>query len=510
MTIKWLHGAAGAGWSLLLAADLGAGTVYRPGRATPPTPGREFRGAWVATVNNIDWPSQPGLPVAQQKAELLALLDRAAQLRLNAIVFQVRTACDAFYASDLEPWSEYLTGLMGRAPEPAYDPLGFAVQEAHRRGLELHAWFNPFRARHSSGRSAVAASHVSRTQPQLVRTYGSQLWLDPGERAVHDYTLGVILDVVRRYDIDGVHLDDYFYPYAEKDAAGRDLAFPDEAPWQRYVKSGGRLARGDWRRDNVNTFVQRLYQGVKAAKPWVKVGISPFGIWRPGFPASVRGLDAYEQLFADSRRWLASGWLDYCSPQLYWPINAPAQSYPALLQWWSEQNTHHRHLWPGNSVYRAAVQPGELLAQVRATRRTSGATGNLFWSMKTLQNNKNNVASDLARLAYAQPVLVPPSTWLDAQPPAKPTLSLAQTERSWNIAWQASGQEAVWLWVLQRQAKSGWSLEILPGAESSRRLPAGGVLPLAVAIRAVDRCGNMSSATVLERSDTSAPPKRGP
>ena len=217
-----------------------------------------------------DLPSKAGLSTQQQQAELLTLLDKAVALRLNALVLQVRPSCDALYASKLEPWTEYLTGTMGRAPEPYYDPLALAVAEAHRRGLELHAWFNPFRARHTSAKSAIAASHISKTRPELVRKYGSLLWLDPGEAAVQEHALRVILDVTRRYEVDGVHLDDYFYPYPEKTAAKQVIPFPDDVSWAKYRKSGGPLTREDWRRDNVNRFVQRLHSAVKAEKPWVK------------------------------------------------------------------------------------------------------------------------------------------------------------------------------------------------------------------------------------------------
>jgi len=258
--------------------------------------------------------------VAGQKAELLAILDRAAQLRLNAIIFQVRPACDALYASPIEPWSEYLTGAMGKAPQPFYDPLTFAVEEAHKRGLELHAWFNPYRAAHPSAKSPIASNHISKTKPSLVRRYGKHLWLDPGEKEVQDYSLSVVMDVVRRYDVDGVHFDDYFYPYKESEGG-----FPDDASWKRFG-AGGKLSRDDWRRENVNTFIRRVYETIKAAKPWVKFGVSPFGIWRPGNPSSVQGLDAYQELYADSRKWLQNAWVDYFTPQLYWRIIAPRQS----------------------------------------------------------------------------------------------------------------------------------------------------------------------------------------
>jgi len=311
---------------LLPAMSFAARETYRSTSVTPPPPAREFRGAWIATVANIDWPSKPGLGVAEQKAELIALLDRAAQLKLNAIIFQVRPACDAMYVSPLEPWSEYLTGAMGRAPQPFYDPLAFAIGEAHRRGLELHAWFNPFRALHPRARSPVAPNHISRTHPGWVRKYGDQLWLDPGEPAARDYVLSVVMDVVRRYDVDGVQFDDYFYPDPEKDTAGRELVFPDDATWRKFGLPGGFLSRDDWRRANVNQFIQRVYQSIKAVKPRVKFGVSPKGIWRPGYPQQIRGMDAYAKIYADSRKWLANGWLDYFSPELYWPIEPKEQS----------------------------------------------------------------------------------------------------------------------------------------------------------------------------------------
>jgi uncharacterized lipoprotein YddW (UPF0748 family) len=201
----------------------------------------------VASVANIDWPSKKNLSVPEQKSELLAILDRARELRLNAVMFQVRPACDALYASRIEPWSEYLTGTMGRAPEPFYDPLTFAIEEAHKRGLELHAWFNPYRARHFSAESPAPASHITKNRPQLVRAYGKYLWLDPGEKEVQDYSLSVVMDVVRRYDVDGIHFDDYFYPYKEKGPSGDDLDFPDGASWERFG-AGGKLSRDDWRR----------------------------------------------------------------------------------------------------------------------------------------------------------------------------------------------------------------------------------------------------------------------
>jgi uncharacterized lipoprotein YddW (UPF0748 family) len=270
--------------------------------AEAPPVEREFRGLWVATVDNVDWPSKRGLTTREQKEELTGILDLAVKLNMNAIVLQVRPCCDAIYDSKIEPWTEYLTGQMGKAPRPYYDPLAFAVEEAHKRGLELHAWFNPYRARIKDSKSPVSRNHVSVTHPELVRSYGKYLWLDPTEQATRDYSLSVIMDVVRRYDIDGVHFDDYFYPYPEKAANNIEMDFPDDASWRRYQKTGGKMSRNDWRRDNVNQFVQAVYEGIKQEKPWVKFGISPFGIWQPKYPAGIAGFNSYDKLYCDSRK----------------------------------------------------------------------------------------------------------------------------------------------------------------------------------------------------------------
>ncbi|MGH7979919.1 MAG: glycoside hydrolase family 10 protein, partial [Limisphaerales bacterium] len=302
----------------LISALLAIADEYEPAAGDPPAPPREFRGAWIATVGNKDWPSAPGLTVARQKAELISLLDTAARLKLNAVVFQVRPDCDAMYASAIEPWSEYLTGVQGRAPHPYYDPLAFAIEEAHQRGLELHAWFNPFRAR-GSVLSPPAPNFIGRTHPGWVRKYGDGLWLDPGNPDVRHYVIGVIMDVVRRYDVDGIQFDDYFYPYPVSSDRGTQIPFPDETTWRAFGERTG-LSRENWRRQNIDQFIESVYRNIKAAKPWVKFGVSPFGIWQPGYPPQVRGFNPYAELYADSRLWLASGWVDYFSPQLYWPI----------------------------------------------------------------------------------------------------------------------------------------------------------------------------------------------
>jgi uncharacterized lipoprotein YddW (UPF0748 family) len=388
------------------------GAVPRSTRAPRAPPCRELRGVWVATAGNLDWPSAPGLPSARQKQELVFLLDALAALHANAVIFQVRPAADALYSSTLEPWSEALSGTQGVPPEPFWDPLAFAIEGAHARGMELHAWFNPYRARTASPISPVAAAHISRRRPDLVKAYGKQLWLDPGEEDVAAHSLAVILDVVRRYAVDGVHLDDYFYPYPEKDSAGNAVEFPDGGSFRKYVDSGGVLGHEDWRRWNVNRFVMRLRGEVKAVRQGVRVGISPFGIWRPGRPAQVKGFDAYEEISADALTWLQRGWVDYLAPQLYWPIEQKEQAFPALLAWWAGQNTRGTSLWPGLAANRVGEggkgwPAREIAEQIRLTRAQPGVTGHILFSARALLENRSGIATELRKDVWAEPAALP-------------------------------------------------------------------------------------------------------
>ncbi len=448
----------------------------------PPTVTREFRGAWIATVANIDFPSKPGLTTEEQKAELIALLDKATEINLNAVVFQIRPNSDALYASAYEPWSEFLTGEMGKPPQPFYDPLAFAVKEAHKRGLELHAWFNPYRAHHPETISPISANHISKTRPEFVKKYGKYLWLDPGEKQVQDYSLKVILDVVNRYDIDGVHIDDYFYPYPQRDEAGKKIDFPDEISWEKYLAAGGKLNRADWRRENINSFVKRMYESVKKQKPWVKVGISPFGVWQPGYPARItnidssgKGFNAYEQIYADSRKWLQQGWLDYLSPQLYWKIEQTAQSYPVLLNWWLSQNTKNRSIFPGIYTSRINNEKGkgwdasEIAYQIRTTRGFTKTSGNIHFSMKALMQNRDGIADVLKDEVYKKPALVPATPWLNDTQPQKPELQIIQDKKLGQIRlyWQPKNKQDIKSWVVQLKKGDEWMTKILPGDKNS-------------------------------------------
>src|SRR6266513_470644 len=492
-----------------LDSTCGQSQVSSVQNLTPPPPiRREFRGVWIASVQNIDWPSQRGLSTQEQKDELLGMLDRAAALHLNAIILQVRPAADALYASPYEPWSEDLTGQMGRAPNPWYDPLEFAVTEAHRRGLELHAWFNPYRARHPSARSRPSPNHISVTNPELVKRYGSMLWMDPGEPAVRERTINVVLDVVQRYDIDGVHIDDYFYPYKEKNSRGRTIEFPDATSWRKYLRSGGTLSKDDWRRANFDSLIHNVYVGIKATKPWVKFGISPFGVWRPGNPPQIGGFDSYAELYGDSRKWLVNGWADYFTPQLYWPIDRPDLSYPVLLQWWVEQDVKGRHIWPGNYLDKVTGTPTgwpaqELLDQIAATRAQPGATGNVYFSMRSFMFGRDNLPEKLVAGPYGEKALVPASTWLDSIPPAAPIVRVGRdaSSNNYTVSLQPQGSEPVWLWVVQTRTGTDWTTDVIPGLQRFLMIPRP-VIGAAdeVAVSAVDRNGNASAAVLVSLS----------
>jgi uncharacterized lipoprotein YddW (UPF0748 family) len=441
-----------------------------PSSEVPPPVPREFRAAWVATVTHIDWPSRPGLGTAAQRAEMLGLLDRAQAIGLNALVLQVRPSADAIYPSALEPWSEYLSGADGLGPDEAWDPLAEWVSQAHRRGMELHAWFNPYRARHRLARSAPSAGHIARTDPGVVKAYGDWLWMDPGEPRAAQRMLDVVSDVLTRYDIDGVHIDDYFYPYPVNDAAGNPLPFPDDPSWQRYVDGGGGLARNDWRRDNVDRLIEAMARMIRQLKPWVRFGISPFGLPRPDRrPAGITGFSQYDTLFANVEHWLDQGWLDYLAPQLYWPIRQTGQAFDVLLATWRAGNAHGRHLWPGLytsriGAERNAYDSAEVLAQVAHTRLADQAdNGHLHFSLVALTANREGIADQLRAGPYAQPALTPATPWLaeaDPEPPALARQRLA--DGRWALWPRATAGAPLRQAVLWQRLAGSWQWQALP------------------------------------------------
>ena len=461
--------------------------VAPPDTAAPPLQ-REMRGLWIATVANIDWPSRNSLTPDQQLAELVDILTRAATTGINTIVFHVRPAGDALYNSAIEPWGIMLTGTQGASP--GYDPLAFAIDEAHKRGMELHAWINPFRAGNTSDTVKMVTPHLFKTRRDLIRIYGGNIWMDPGEPDVQDHSMRVIADIVARYDIDGIHADDYFYPYQINDNAGKLVPFPDDATYSRY--SGG-LSRDDWRRANIDRFVERMYREVHAIKPTVKVGLSPFGIWRPGFPPGITGLDAFSTIYADSRKWLQQGWVDYLAPQLYWSITSSGQSYPLLLDWWIAQNTMGRHVWPGLAAYR--VNDGtasqftmqEIPEQIKATRARPQSSGTILYNTTwTLTRNGGALATLLAQDLYKSGALVPAVSWLDGSPPGVPSISVAGGQLQLT---PAQGEEPRW-WATRLRSSGTWSTKVSFG--TVRSIPLDANVDRAL-VQAVDRAGNASA-----------------
>jgi Uncharacterized protein conserved in bacteria len=429
---------------------------------------------------------------------MLALLDRIAALQMNAVILQVRPSMDAFYASTLEPWSEYLTGQQGRAPEPFWDPLASWIREAHRRGLELHAWINPYRARAAAARGPEAATHAAQRLPQAIRRYGELLWADPAEPAAQAHTLAVVRELLSRYDLDGLHIDDYFYPYPIRDAQGQKLDFPDEPAWQAYLSRGGRSSRADWRRAQVDRLVESIHDAVRRLRPEARFGISPFGLPRPEFrPPGIAGFSQYDELYADVERWLAEGWLDYLVPQLYWPIAQTAQSFEPLLKSWLSLNPKHRHIFPGlytsrlpapNPQTAATGWPRqEIEAQIVLARRIlaeqRAACGHVHFSAIALMQDRAGLASSLigigaeASALYREPAAAPRFTWLESSSagPQAPRFSMARIGEQSSLhlrieqASPAAFRHAFWIreagqreWQLMLEAAAKTDIVLVP------------------------------------------------
>ncbi|PYF69381.1 glycoside hydrolase family 10 protein [Pedobacter nutrimenti] len=432
--------------------------ILLPGQM--PKASREFRAAWVASVANINWPSKPGLSTEEQKKEALFLLDFLQKNNFNAVILQVRPQADALYKSDLEPWSYFLTGKQGQAPNPYYDPLEFWIEAAHDRGIELHVWLNPYRAFHTSGKD-ISESSVVKKRPDLVlKLKDGQYWMDPSKKGTQDYSAAVVRDLVKRYDIDGIHFDDYFYPY---DSYNGGLDFPDGESWAAYQKNGGQLSRADWRRESVNTFIERVYKEIKAEKKYVKFGLSPFGIWRPGYPASVEGYDQYDKLYADAKLWLNKGWIDYFAPQLYWTVNDIPHSFPVLLGWWAGENTMGRHLWPGMNVALGGDDKNvdEIINQIMITRgMLPGSMGAIHWSIAGLLKHEKLI-NGILNGPYQKGALVPESPWLDQVVPASPSVQTEQQPGQLKISWSHPKEKDVFRWVVYFQYGTKWGYTIM-------------------------------------------------
>lgn len=369
--------------------------------AAAKAPSTAMRGMWIAGVENIDWPSKPGLSAAQQQAEYRELLDQAVANKLNAVFVQVRPTADAFWPSPHEPWSHWLTGRQGQ--DPGYDPLRFMVDETHKRGLQFHAWFNPYRISMTDDPQALVPEHPARKHPEWTFAYGGKLYYDPGVPQAREFVTGAIMDAVEKYDVDGVHLDDYFYPYPVQ---GQEI--PDEKTFAEHGKGFDDIA--DWRRHNVDQLVSDLDTRVHRAKPDAAFGISPFGIWRNASsdPAGsdTKGLESYSAIYADTRKWVREGWVDYIAPQVYWQIGHPAADYAALIPWWSKTVSGTGvDLYIGQAAYRVGnegwTDPGELSAHLTLNSEHRGVKGDIYFSAKSLTTNAAEAMARLVREHYA-------------------------------------------------------------------------------------------------------------
>jgi uncharacterized lipoprotein YddW (UPF0748 family) len=390
------------GFSLLLTCTLFSQINY------------EFRGVWIATVDNIDWPQKGVSTVYGQKTEFIRQLDQHKRNGMNAVIVQVRPSADAFYPSTLEPWSQWLTGVQGRSPSPYYDPLQFMIEETHKRGMEFHAWLNPYRANFNIGSASIAPNHITRIHPDWFLSYGGKKYFDPSNKDGQQHVIAVVRDIVKRYDIDAIHMDDYFYPYR---IAGKE--FPDAAS---YIKSGSKLSKDDWRRSNVDSIIKKLNAVIKQEKPYCKFGISPFGVWRnksvdPEGSNTKAGQTNYDDLYADILLWMQQGWVDYVAPQLYWEIGHKLADYEELIDWWS-RHSYGRHIYIGHGIYRAFEKgaawknPKELPNQIKMLREYPEVQGSIYFSSKSFDRNPNGWNDSLQNNYYKTPAVIPEMGWL--------------------------------------------------------------------------------------------------
>ena len=394
-------------------------------------PKYEFRGVWVATVDNIDFPSTKFLSTESQKAEFISLLDMHKRNGMNAVVVQIRPAADAFYPSQYEPWSEWLTGTQGKPPSPYYDPLEFMITETHKRGMEFHAWMNPYRAVFNINKSSISPTHITKIHPEWFINYGGVKYFDPGNKEVQQYVTNIVKDVVSRYNVDAIHFDDYFYPYR---IAGRE--FEDTATFKKY---GNGMDKDAWRRSNVDSIIVMLGRTIKKENPFCKFGISPFGVWRnidkdPEGSNTKAGQTNYDDLYADILLWLKMKWIDYVVPQLYWEFGQKVVGFETLIDWWA-RHAYGRQLYIGHGIYRtmesrsyAWKNKNELPNQIKKLREYPQVQGSVFFSSSTFNSNPNGWSDSLRNNYYKYPAIVPPMSWIDSVKPAQPEIVLDGTK----------------------------------------------------------------------------------
>ncbi|MGN8225839.1 family 10 glycosylhydrolase [Gracilimonas sp. BCB1] len=448
---------------LLLMVSLLAGSTFAQQNEPPK---KEFRATWMATVINLDWPASGNVPVRFQKQSLIDRLDALKKAGINTLYFQIRTEGDALYDSEIEPWSKYLTGEEGVAPDPYWDPLEFVIEEAHKRGMELHAWLNPYRAMRTipddfsqkmfndesideslkpifgryydadsknklPGTSARDSMHVANKNPEWLFVMNDKIAImNPGLPEVMEYNVKVVMDVVNRYDVDGIHFDDYFYPYPPNHMASNDNDTLDDATFEQYPR--GFDNKDDWRRNNIDLFVEMLHDSIQVVKPWVKFGISPFGIWKSGTPQGTSGMDAYSVIYGDGIAWLEQRTIDYITPQLYWAFTrfGTAQDYGKLADWWADQAAaNDRHTYPGHGLYRSSsstysntlFDADEIPSQIRHNRNNENISGSVFFRSSNISTySSKGFADSLKNNYYKHAALQPTMAWKDTTAPNTP------------------------------------------------------------------------------------------
>jgi uncharacterized lipoprotein YddW (UPF0748 family) len=416
-------------------------------------PKHEMRALWIATVENIDWPSAKGLTTDQQKAEMIEILDQVKAYNMNTIVFQIRPDADALYNSKLEPWSEWLSGKQGTAPDPYYDPLEFTIAECRKRGIDVHVWLNPYRAIQNTEKTVAAPNHSTNTHPEWFLTYGKKRYFDPGIPEARNHVARVVADLVRRYDIDAIHFDDYFYPYREA-----NLEFPDQNSFATYPNGFASDKKDDWRRNNVNLIIKQLHDSIKAIRPSVEFGISPFGVWKNNNTdlagsATKAGVTNYDDLYADILLWQKEGWIDYVTPQLYWYIGKTVADYAILADWWS-RNTYGCQLYIGqapfllktNSRDKAWQTPDEITNQIRLNRSYSNIGGSMFFSGKSLKANPLGVKEKLLQELFKYPALTAPNPRVKRVIPTAPEKAvISKKRRAYELRWEKSADNRMFV-----------------------------------------------------------------
>ena len=502
---------------------LSASLAHAQTDAPAASPKREMRGVWISTHLSLDWPNRTQTP-AQQQAALRAILDHNKATGMNAAFFQVRSQSDAMYSSSLEPWSYYLTNQQGSAPNPMWDPLAFAIEETRSRGIEFHAWINPYRAvatvANETNPAQYAANHVSKTHPEWLLTVGTVKILNPGLPQVRDHVVAVILDIVQRYDIDGIHFDDYFYP------SGTIL---DDAAYNADPRGfpATTAGRADWRRDNIDMLIARVNEEIRAAKPWVKFGVSPSGIYRSstdpaiGSPTSAGASQHYSSMFADTRKWIREGWVDYLAPQVYWYIGQAGSDYQLLVPWWND-NAYERHLYIGLADYKMNTagwtDPNQINRQIALNRASPNVGGQIHFRHAFLQADPLGYRSALRNSTYARPALLPLMGWKGTGTPGAPGQLLASSgennavQLAWTPAQDASDEfEKTRKYAIYRFAERETDLEapgVLLGFSSGAAFIDAGVAPGQYhyyTVTAVNRLSAESPRTNIVSNDFEAP-----